>query len=271
MVAREIDLTKDYTTPKDAPKEAWRRAWPELGFYQLVASIVLNANRLANAGLYDDKAWVNSSLATLNAVERLGGMVTIRNPQVFSQFAGPCVIIGNHMSTLETFILASIIQPQKPVTFIVKKSLVDYPLFGPIMRSRDPVVVGRTNPREDLVRVLQEGLARLQQGRSIIVFPQTTRSVVFDIAEFNSIGVKLAKKANVPVVPLALKTDFWGNGSIVKDLGLVNVDSPVNFSFGEPIKVESSGKTAQEQVTQFITNHLRSWGVAVKLGETVST
>lgn len=267
MEDKGIDFTKDYRTPDGSITEAWRRAWPELGFYQLIAAIVLRANRLAKTGRYDDAEWVGSSLATLRAVERLGGVVTVNNARVFSEFDGPCVVIGNHMSTLETFLLASIIQPRKPVTYIVKKSLVDYPLFGPIMRSRNPVVVGRSKPREDLVTVLNDGMARLQAGRSIIVFPQTTRSVIFDAGEFNSIGVKLAKRANVPVVPLALKTDFWGNGAIIKDLGLVNVDSPVNFSFGEPIKVEGSGKSAQEQVTQFITNHLRSWGVAVRLGD----
>lgn len=270
MAEREIDLTKDYITPKDAQKEVWRRAWPEVGFYQLVGAVIANANRLAKAGRYDDREWVRSSLNTLRAVERVGGVVSIKNPQVFSKFSGPCVVVGNHMSTLETFLLSSIIQPQKPVTFIVKKSLVDYPVFGPIMRSRDPVVVGRSNAKEDLITVLNEGAMRLEQGRSVIVFPQTTRSVVFDVSEFNSIGVKLAKKANVPVVPLALKTDLWGNGRLVKDFGPVNVDSPVNLAFGEPITVEGNGKAAQEQLIQFITNHLRSWKVAVRFGESAS-
>lgn len=264
MQGERIDFTKDYLTPRHAPKDHWRRAWPELGFYQQIAMIVLRANRLAKAGRYGDDEWIQSSLATLRAVERMGGVVTVKNAGVFSRFDGPCVIVGNHMSTLETFLLASIIQPQKPVTFIVKKSLVEYPLFGPIMRSRDPVVVGRSNPKEDLQLVQQEGLARLQKGRSIIVFPQTTRAALFDVTAFNSIGVKLAKRAGVPVIPLALRTDFWGNGRWIKEFGAIDTGLPVNFAFGEPITVEGGGKSTHEQVTQFIVSHLRSWGTAVK-------
>jgi hypothetical protein len=49
--------------------------------------------------------------------------------------------------------------------------------------------------------MMDGGLARLKQGISIVVFPQTTRMVDFDASQFNSIGVKLAKKAGVPVVP----------------------------------------------------------------------
>ena len=97
---------------------------------------------------------------------------------------------------------------------MVKESLLKYPFFGPVLGSREPIVVGRSNPREDLVAVLEGGEARLKQGRSVIVFPQSTRSSVFDPAHFNTIGVKLAKRAGVPVIPVALKTDAWGNGNL---------------------------------------------------------
>ena len=81
------------------------------------------------------------------------------------------------MSTLETVILPVIVLPFRRVTFIVKESLLTYPIFGPIMRSLDPLPVTRTNPRLDLKTVLEGGVARLQQGASIVVFPQTTRTV----------------------------------------------------------------------------------------------
>ena len=55
--------------------------------------------------------------------------------------------------------------------------------------------------------VLEGGKQRLQKGISIIVFPQTTRTVRFEPENFNSIGVKLAQRAKVPIIPLALRTD----------------------------------------------------------------
>jgi len=122
----------------------------------------------------------------------------------------PVLFIGNHMSTLETMILPCLISPLRNVTFVVKESLVKHPLFGDVMRSRDPIIVGRTDPRKDLEAVMNGGMELLSKGISIVIFPQSTRNVIFKPEEFNSLGVKLAKKAGVQVVPIALKTDFWG-------------------------------------------------------------
>ena len=125
----------------------------------------------------------------------------------------PVLFIANHMSTLETMILPCIISPLRKVTFVVKESLVKHPLFGDVMRSRNPIIVGRTDPRKDLEAVMTGGMELLSKGISIIIFPQSTRNVEFKPEEFNSLGVKLAKKAGVQVVPIALKTD---SGVMVK-------------------------------------------------------
>jgi 1-acyl-sn-glycerol-3-phosphate acyltransferase len=81
---------------------------------------------------------------------------------------GPVVFVGNHMSTLETFVLPCVIQPVNRVAFVVKESLLTTPFFGPVMRSRDPVVVGRKNPREDLKTVLEQGAEKIKNGISVI-------------------------------------------------------------------------------------------------------
>jgi 1-acyl-sn-glycerol-3-phosphate acyltransferase len=168
------------------------------------------------------------------------------------------------MSTLETFVLPTLILPFSRVTFVVKQSLVEYPVFRHIMRSREPVTVGRANPRDDLKAVLAEGPERLGRGLSVVVFPQTTRSLVFDAAKFNSIGVKLAKRAGVPVMPVAIRSDAWGNGRLVRDLGAVDPSKPVHIAFGAPFAVEGRGGEEHERVVAFIGGHMRRWGVPVE-------
>ena len=163
-------------------------------------------------------------------IERVGCPVSIEGMENISATRGPCVFVANHMSTLETFMLPGIIRPHRAVTFVMKKSLVTLPFFGAVMRSRDPIVVGRTNPREDLTAVLEGGVERLKKGISIIVFPQSTRTPDFDPQHFNTIGVKLARKAGVPVVPLALKTDAWGTGKKLKELGPIKSGLPVRYN-----------------------------------------
>ena len=189
-----------YRSPSRRPS-LFARALPGLRFYSLAGAIVWRASRLAVRGVYDDAAWSRSSFDILRALEAAGVRLEIDGVGHFASLGGPCVFVGNHMSTLETFVLPTIILSSGRMTYVVKRELTSYPVFGHVMRARDPIVVGRANPRDDLKAVLEGGAERLRAGISIAVFPQTTRTPVFDPAHFNTIGVKLAKRAQVPVVP----------------------------------------------------------------------
>lgn len=208
---------------------------------------------------YDTKAWTDSSFRLFRLIEKVGGIFHITGMENIAKSSGSAIFISNHMSTLETMILPSIIGPHKELTFIVKESLVKHPLFGDVMRSRNPIVVGRTDPRKDLEAVMNGGTERLNNGTSIVIFPQSTRSFEFKPEEFNSLGVKLAKKAVVPVVPIALKTDFWGNGKIIKELGPINHKKHIHIRFGEPMAITGNGKEENQQIIDFIQTSLSEW------------
>ncbi len=249
-----------YRTPSRRPG-AVARAFPTAAFYARAVEIVWRSSRRAKRGDYRDEEWRASSLEILRALEAVGVALEVRGIGRFAQLAGPCVFIGNHMSTLETFVLpAIIVEAGRRVTFVVKRSLVDYPVFRHVMRSRDPIVVGREHPREDLKAVLEGGEERIRAGISVVIFPQTTRTPVFDPAGFNTIGVKLARRAKVPVVPVALRTDAWGNGKLLKDFGPVDPALPVHIEFGEPLAVHGRGDEEHHRVVEFITGKLQSWG-----------
>jgi len=235
------------------------KALPTLGFFRYIFPIVFRAGARAKWGTFDTTEWCKSSLEVLRALENIGITIEITGIDHFRELNGPCVFLSNHMSTLETFVLPVIIASIKPVTFVVKEALVDTPVFKYVMRSRDPVTVGRANPREDLKAVLEGGTERLNAGISIVIFPQTTRFLDFDPKIFNTIGIKLAKKAGVPVVPIALKTDAWGNGKYLKDLGKMDPSVPVHFAFGKPLWIKGRGTEEHNKVLEFISSKLKEW------------
>jgi 1-acyl-sn-glycerol-3-phosphate acyltransferase len=223
------------------------------------AYVVLRTRKEAIRKQYDTKAWTDSSFEILRFIEKTGGVFHITGMGNITKSKGPVLFISNHMSTLETMILPSIIGPHKELTFVVKESLVKHPLFGDVMKSRNPVVVGRTDPRKDLEAVMNGGLDLLKNGISIVIFPQSTRSVEFKPEEFNSLGVKLARKADVDVVPIALKTDFWGNGKLIKELGPLNHNKHIYIKFGEPMHVTGNGKEENQKIIDFIKSSLEEW------------
>ena len=245
-----------YHTPQNRGAVLSRLS-PSLPFYARLIAIVMRSSRRARRGRYDTWDWAASSFDVFKALERVGVQFHITGADNIAGQDGPCLFIGNHMSTLETFILPCIIVPFKDVTFVVKKSLIDYPVFKYVMRSRDPVTVGRTNPRDDLRAVLDGGSEILKSGRSIVIFPQTTRTNVFDPGEFNTIGIKLAKKAGVPVIPIALRTDAWGTGRRLKDFGPIDPAKTVHFAFGSPLHVADRGTGEHRAIIAFITAKLK--------------
>ncbi|NDV61367.1 1-acyl-sn-glycerol-3-phosphate acyltransferase [Puniceicoccales bacterium CK1056] len=238
------------------------KSFPTATFYTRVARTVLKASWMARKGVYDDFEWYRSSMMVHKAFEKAGTQVSIKGTEHLAKLDSPCVIIGNHMSTAETFLLPAIITPFRRVTFVVKQGLVEYPIFKHVMRSRDPIVVGRVNAREDLKAVLDGGKERLANNISLVIFPQRTRSPIFDPASFNTIGVKLAKRAGVPVIPLALKTDAWTNGKRLKDYGRFYPDRPVHLEFGAPLPVENNDREVHEAVIDFIQVRLKQWNSA---------
>jgi 1-acyl-sn-glycerol-3-phosphate acyltransferase len=240
------------------------RISPGLAFYSRIFPIIFWAGARAKRGRYDDEAWQASSLAVVRTLEKAGARFDVSGLEHVAALEGPCIFIGNHMSTLETFVLPVILLPFKQITFVVKQSLLDYPVFGHVMRSRDPIAVGRTNPREDLKAVMEGGVERLGKGKSLVIFPQTTRVPEFDPKEFNTIGVKLARRAGVPVVPFALKTDAWANGRLVKDFGEIDPSHTVHFAFGAPLRVTQQGAAEHQEIIRFIVSNLKAWGGVVK-------
>jgi 1-acyl-sn-glycerol-3-phosphate acyltransferase len=235
------------------------RCFPGLYFYWKIAGVVLRASKYARRNQYSDERWIADSLQILKILENTGVHVSIDHMDRLRRLKSACVFIANHMSTLETFVLPCLIQPHHRVTFVVKQSLIEYPVFKHVMINRQPIVVTRENPRQDLKTVMEEGIRRLRDGISIIVFPQTTRHVDINLSHFNTIGIKLAARAGVPVMPVAVRTDAWGNGKWIKELGRIHPEKPVHFSIGEPISVTGHGKQQHQTVVNYIKTRLSEW------------
>jgi len=236
------------------------RCFPSLPFYIKNILVVWRASRAAKRGCYDSTAWHHSSWDIARILEEAGCRFEVSGMENLEGIDRPCVFISNHMSTLETFVLPALIMPHGfDLTYVIKRSLVTYPVFGHVVNSRDPVVVERVNPRDDLRVVMEEGAKRLEQGRSLIIFPQHTRTVKFDPKQFNSIGIKLAKKANALVIPVALLTWAWSAGRLVKDFGPLHPERTIHFAFGEPFEVTGKGQEEQQRIVDFIQQHLARW------------
>lgn len=251
-----------YDTPESMRKSMLYRL--SLGsrwyFYLNNFGIFARTGRCGRRGRLDKERQIYFSNKNFRLVEKCGGRIHLRGLENLRDVSGePVVLIGNHMSLLETALFHAVAREYLDFTFVIKQSLLTVPFFRDIMRSLGVIPVGRENPRDDLRAVLGDGKKVLESGRSIIIFPQSTRSETFDAAKFNSIGIKLAKSAGVRVLPFALKTDFLGNGKYLRDMGPVRPKRGVYFEFAPARAVEGNGQALQQEIIGFIQSRLASW------------
>jgi 1-acyl-sn-glycerol-3-phosphate acyltransferase len=258
--------TGGYETPANLPRSFFNRLFGKrpVWYYQKIFRVVVSGYRIGRRGEFDNRQWAEHSVKVITAVEDCGGRINISGVNNVLACSGPKVFVSNHMSMAETFIFPSLLLFFGPLSTVVKESLVNYPVFGVIMRAVDPIVVGRHDARSDLKEVLNKGLEMLHKGRSVLIFPQSTRNTDFDIASFNSLGAKLAARAGVPIVPVAIKTDYHGIGRRIRDCGPTDMSKTAYFKFGPPIHADGNGREAHEKVIAFMMENLRLLGVNIR-------
>lgn len=252
-----------YDTP-DNVKKSW--LFPLLGhcrayFYFDNFHTFAVSGMAARRGKLDKDAQIRFSSRNLDLIERCGGKIHLRGLNFLRSVADrPVVVIANHMSLLETGILHAICREYLDFSFVIKESLMHTAFMKDILKSFDAIPVTRNNPREDLKAVLTHGKRILSGGRSIIIFPQATRSATFNPEGFSSLGVKLAQKAGVPILPLALKTDIVGNGrGKLKDLGPIDIKKEVWFEFDAPQEISDDAAAHQKKIINFIADRVNYW------------
>lgn len=153
----------------------------------------------------------------------------------------PVVILSNHQSTWETIFLYHLFRPAVP---ILKKELLDIPLWGWALRLQKPIAIDRSKPREASKSIFLQGSERLQAGLSIFVFPEGTRSKPGRLERFSRGGAQLAAATGAPVLPVLHNAgNCWPAGTWHKKAGTIRL------IIGPPI--ESTGKTSKELVAEY--------------------
>ena len=207
--------------------------------------------------------WALSCFRTFQKAEKFGIKVTADGWGNRNGYTGPVVYLCNHMSTLETIMLPPVLLTYGPFNVFVKASLSRLPALKRAAAHMGLIPLGRKSPREDLMQVFREGVARIREGRSILIFPQGSRERVFSRRVYSSIGAKLAEKAGVPVIPIAVKTDCDptrpGGKGWFKDFGTVDPSKDIRLRCGPPIT--GTAKEMHQKVFDWIKAQLEEWGL----------
>lgn len=153
---------------------------------------------------------------------------------------GPVVILANHQCEWETLFL-QVLKP--PVCTVLKQELLSLPLFGWALRLLHPIALDRSRPSRAMKQVLTQGPLRLEEGLSVLIFPEGTRVELGQRRRYNKSGAVIACRAGVPVLPVAHNAgERWPGRHWIKSPGRLSV------VVGEPISTQ--GRTPEEVLVE---------------------
>jgi len=150
------------------------------------------------------------------------------------------VMIANHQSEWETIILHTL---KPPLCVVLKQELLNIPIFGWGLRLIKPIPLDRSQPAKMLRKVLKVGGERLEEGLSVLIFPEGTRVAPGKRKPFSKSAAMIACKAGVPLVPVAHNAgEHWDPKSWIK------ISGTLSMRIGKPIPTK--GRRANEVIAE---------------------
>jgi 1-acyl-sn-glycerol-3-phosphate acyltransferase len=163
---------------------------------------------------------------------------------------GACVFVANHQAIFDAFLLMAYID--KITGFIAKKEIKKIPLINRWLIEIGTVYLDRENIKEG-IKTINEGAKKLLEGRSMIIFPEGTRSLCSEMGEFKKGSLKLATKANAPIVPVTIDGTYR-----VLEVGNKVTGNKVKINFHRPIYTDQLSKDELKGLTEVTYNIIES-------------
>jgi 1-acyl-sn-glycerol-3-phosphate acyltransferase len=117
----------------------------------------------------------------------------------------PCLFVANHQSSVDIWALLRVMPTR--ARFVAKQELFRIPLFGRILAATGFVPIDRGN-RAEAIRSLDRAARAVRSGRSLVLFPEGTRSRDGRLQPFKKGAFHLALRSGAPIVPVAIAGSF---------------------------------------------------------------
>ncbi|GAB3479355.1 lysophospholipid acyltransferase family protein [Marinomonas epiphytica] len=131
------------------------------------------------------------------------------------------VVVANHQCEWETYILQIMMAP---ISTVLKKELLSIPFFGWGLKMVQPIAIDRSKRTNALKQILSQGKERLESGRSVLIFPEGTRTPPGKEQAFNKGAAMLATSADVAILPMVHNGAYcWPSKRFLKYPGTIKL------------------------------------------------
>ena len=143
-----------------------------------------------------------------------------------------CVVVANHGSHADTAVLLAALPAKAQPVFA---AAADYWFDVPVRRFVAGALAGilpvRRSGEDTYAQLLAAVRPALKAGRTVVIYPEGTRSTDGSIGEFHSGALRLARDCGVPIVPIAL----LGTADVLPKGASFISPAPMRVRIGEPV------------------------------------
>ena len=245
------------TVPLGRSRRAARRIW-QLG-YGAAGWVLMGLAGIpcwALVRLLPKLSWRWGVTRAALKVIRLGLGISIRTSGDLPPPAQPCVIVANHQSILDSFVLLEVFG--EPVVFVAGGVFARQRVTGPFLRRLGCVFVRMEALRREAIRASLETLADLaRSGQRLVIFPEGGLVAGPELGRFQLGAFVVAGMAKCPVLPIAIV----GTRAVLPRGARLPRHSRVSVRVGEPMRAEGSEWAAAhrlaDEARQAIENMLK--------------
>ena len=154
-----------------------------------------------------------------------------------------CIFIANHQSIYDVFVIYGwLISKFK---WIMKNTLRKIPLVGLACHKAGHIFIDRSNPIR-AKRSIEEAEKKLQNGSSVVIFPEGSRTKDGKIGKFKRGAFKIAEDLKLPIIPVSIEGTF----EVMPIFSYYIKPHKVSVTFHKPVDTQNLNDSNMDEFIQ---------------------
>lgn len=162
---------------------------------------------------------------------------------------GGLLVLSSHQSHLDPLLLG--VASTRRLSSLARSSLFGFGPFAAVISALDAVPIDRD---ASMVAAMRAVIARLKAGKAVTIFPEGSRTYDGTLGEFKPGFALIAKRAAVPIVPVAIVGAFecWPRTRRLPRPGRIRLE------FGQVISAAEVAALSEQELFGLCVDRMRA-------------